>query len=214
MAPRLFTRALSVLAFFALLTLAAQAQEAGRTTRRIVILGDSFSTSFGVPKEKAYPFLLQKKINAEGLGFYVVNSSQAKNATADGLQQLDFLMREPIDILVIAQGMRDGLRQVPIEDMRHNLLAMIYKVQEKYPRVQIVICGFELPPMLGLDYSAKFKELFPEVAKTTGIHLLPLLMEGVIDRMELRQPDELHPNADGHAVMAETMWKHLRPLMK
>ena len=96
---------------------------------------------------------------------------------------------------------------------RENLEKIVDRVRAKNPKVKIVLAGMQMPPAMGRDFSRDFERMFPEVAQKTDATLVPFLLEGVGGRTDLNQPDRIHPTAKGHALIAETVWKVLRPLL-
>lgn len=179
----------------------------------ILFLGDSLTAGLGVQESQAYPELIQQKISAEHLPYEVINAGLSGDTTAGGLSRLDWILQKPIDILVLALGANDGLRGLPVEQMKANLQAIIDKVKAKNPQVKLVITGMQIPPNLGADYAAKFAAVFPELAKTNHAALVPFLLEGVGGHPDLNQADHMHPTAAGHEIVAENVWKILEPLL-
>ncbi len=179
----------------------------------ILFLGDSLTAGLGVQEAQAYPALIQEKIRARNLPFDVINSGLSGDTTAGGLSRLDWILQKPIDALVLALGANDGLRGLPVEEMRANLQAIIDKVKAKNPQVKIVIAGMRMPPNLGGDYAAKFAALFPELAQKNHAALVPFLLDGVGGHADLNQADHMHPTSAGHKILAENVWKVLEPLL-
>jgi acyl-CoA thioesterase-1 len=184
------------------------------TNKAIVFLGDSVSAGLGVQREEAFPALIGKKTRALGLPFEIINAGESGDTTADGLRRIEWLLRQKIDILVIELGANDGLRGLPAATMKANLEAIIAKAKAANPSVKIVIAGMQMPPNLGADYANAFQQTFPQAAQETKSALIPFLLEGVGGHRDLNQPDQIHPTARGHAVVAETVWKTLEPLLR
>lgn len=180
----------------------------------LILLGDSITAGYGVEQPQAYPALLQQKIREAGLPFEVVNAGLSGDTTAGGLRRLDWLLQRPVDLLVIALGGNDGLRGIPPETTTANLQAIIDKVKTRQPQARIALAGMRLPPNLGADYTARFEKIYPALAQKNGVLLIPFLLEGVGGNHELNQPDQIHPNAAGHKVIAELMWEKLQPLLR
>jgi acyl-CoA thioesterase-1 len=201
-----------LLSFFALGTMAARAAESPRT---IVFFGDSLTAGYGLadPAAESYPARIQAKISAAGLGWRVVNAGLSGETTAGGLRRVDWVLRQPVDLFVLALGANDGLRGLDPALTRKNLEDIIGRVRARYPQAKIALGGMQMPPSMGADYARAFETMFAEVAQKQGAALIPFLLEGVggIDR--LNQPDQIHPNAEGHRLVAETVWKVLRPLL-
>jgi acyl-CoA thioesterase-1 len=183
--------------------------------KTILIFGDSLTAGLGLddPSTQAYPALLQKKIAAAGLPYRVVNGGLSGETTAAGLRRIDWMLRERVDVFVLALGGNDGLRGIPPPVTRANLGGILEKVRAKYPDAKLVVAGMQMPPNLGPDYLAAYRAVFPEVAKGTGATLIPFLLEGVGGVPEFNQHDGIHPTVKGHTQVAETVWRALRPLL-
>jgi acyl-CoA thioesterase-1 len=184
-------------------------------TKTILIFGDSLTVGLGLddPSTQAYPALLQKKIDAAGLPYRVINGGLSGETTAAGLRRIDWMLRERVDVFVLALGGNDGLRGILPPVTRDNLTAILAKVRVKYPEAKLVVAGMQMPPNLGPEYLTAYRAVFPEVAKATGATLIPFLLEGVGGVPELNQRDGIHPTAKGHEQVAETVWRALRTLL-
>jgi acyl-CoA thioesterase-1 len=192
---------------------ATNATQKAASPKTIVVLGDSIAAGLGVDPSEAYPALLQEKIKSAGLNFTVVNAGVSGDTTADGLNRINWLLRRPIDVLILELGGNDGLRGIPTATTATNLQMIIDRVKQKYPHAQIVVAGMRMPPNLGETYTTAFKDIFPTVAKKNQAALVPFLLEGVGGRPELNQPDHIHPTAAGHRIVAENVWKVLKPVL-
>ena len=181
---------------------------------QVVVLGDSLAAGYGVGPLKAFPALLQSRIDDLHLSARVVNAGVSGDTSADGLRRVKWLMRQRIDVLVLELGANDGLRGLPVERTRDNLQAIITAVRERYPGVKIVIAGMMLPPNFGETYVDAFRKVFPELAAKNGAALVPFLLEGVGGVADLNQEDRIHPNEAGHEIIAENVWKVLRPVLE
>lgn len=205
-------RALLPLLFFA--TAAAQSESIPTPAKTVVFLGDSLSAGLGVKSNEAFPALVEEKIRAANLPYEVVNAGLSGDTTAGGLSRIDWLLQRPIDMLVLELGGNDGLRGLPISNLKANLQAIINKVKARNPAVQIVIAGIQMPPNVGADYAGKFRKAFAEVAEANHAAMIPFLLEGVGGVRDLNQEDQIHPNARGHKVVADVVWKILEPLLR
>ena len=187
---------------------------AGSEPKRIVVLGDSIAAGYGLDTEEAFPALIQQKIQRAGLNYTVVNAGLSGDTTAGGLRRIGWLLRQPVTILILELGGNDGLRGISPEETEKNLRGIIEKVREKYASAQIVLAGMQMPENMGPEYVTKFREIFPRVAKETRTALIPFLLEGVGGKADLNQPDRIHPTAEGHRIVAENVWKTLKPLLE
>ncbi|MGI8821126.1 MAG: arylesterase [Chthoniobacterales bacterium] len=181
--------------------------------RTIAILGDSLSAGLGVQPEQAFPALVQQTIRERGLPFEVINAGVSGDTTAGGLRRLDWLLQRKIDLLIIELGGNDGLRGLPMSNIKANLQAMIEKARAKNPEVKIVIAGMQMPPNVGATYAEEFRQVFAEVARENNATMIPFLLEGVGGRREFNQPDLIHPNPIGHKMVADVVWKAIEPLL-
>jgi acyl-CoA thioesterase-1 len=120
---------------------------------------------------------------------------------------IDWVLRQPIDILVLELGANDGLRGLPLSQTKSNLQSIIDKTRAKYPDVKIIIAGMEVPPNLGQEYTAEFRKIFPELAESNDAILIPFLLDGVAGKEDLNLPDGIHPNPEGHKIVAENVFK-------
>lgn len=181
--------------------------------KNVLILGDSLAAGYGIQREEAFPALLQKKIEAANLPYRIVNGGVSGDTTAGGLRRIDWMLRQPVDVLVVELGGNDGLRGISPAETKKNLQGIIDKAKQKYPQVRVVIAGMQMPPNMGEDYMKAFAAVFPSVAQTNKATLIPFLLDGVGGKTELNQPDGIHPTPKGHEVVAENVWKILGPVL-
>jgi acyl-CoA thioesterase-1 len=183
--------------------------------RTVVFFGDSLTAGYGLanPGADAYPALIQEKIRATGLDWKVVNAGLSGETTAGGLRRVDWILRQPVDLFVLALGANDGLRGISPAVSRTNLQQIVDRVRARYPQATIVVAGMQMPPQLGADFAREFGALFPELARKNDATLIPFLLEGVGGVLRYNLDDRIHPNPAGHKLIAETVWKALRPLL-
>ncbi len=183
--------------------------------RTIVFFGDSLTAGYGLnqPEVDAYPALIQKKITSDHLNYRVVNAGSSGETTSAGLRRVDWILRQPVDIFVLALGANDGLRGINPTVSRSNLDTILARVRTKYPAAKLIVAGMQMPPSMGAEYARSFGEMFPMVAKKNEAFLVPYLLEGVGAVAEFNLRDGIHPNPAGHERLAETIWKTLRPLL-
>lgn len=196
------------------LVVAAGPAKAGAEGKTLVVLGDSLAAGLGVDPSEAYPARLQKKINAAGWNYAVVNAGVSGDTSADGLARVDWLLKRKIDVLILELGGNDGLRGIPVTATKTNLQAIMDRVKQKYPPAQIVIAGMQMPPNMGEEYATAFKKIYPDLAAKNRAALVPFLLEGVGGKPELNQPNRIHPTAEGHRIVADNVWKTLRPVLE
>lgn len=181
--------------------------------KRILFLGDSLTAGYGIDPEQAYPALIGNKLEALGYNYQVFPAGLSGETSAGGLRRANWVLQKKTDILVLALGANDGLRGIDLSDTKKNLQGIIDIAKKKYPEILIVIAGMQMPPNLGPDYTAQFKKMYPQLAEENDAALIPFLLEGVGGKPEFNIADGIHPNAKGHALLAETVWKTLEPLI-
>ncbi len=186
------------------------------TERDIVLfLGTSLTEGYGLdaPEEHAFPARIQERIDRAGLPFRVVNAGLGGDTSAGGLGRLEWLLRMPVRVLVIELGANDGLRGQNVDALRDNLLAVVRRTRARHPEAEILLAGMQAPPNLGERYAARFRAVFPEVAREADVALVPFLLEGVGGVRELNQADGIHPSVEGHEIVAGTVWASLEPVL-
>lgn len=174
-------------------------------------MGDSITAGYGLSHEEAFPSLIQDRIDELGIPFVVVNAGISGDTSTGGASRIGWILRNPVDILVVELGGNDGLRGIPPDVTRSSLRQIIRSTLEAYPDCRIIVAGMQVPPNIGHEYTATFRSIFPEVAEEFGAALIPFVLEGVGGIPELNQPDGIHPTAEGHQIVAETVWKILKP---
>jgi acyl-CoA thioesterase-1 len=187
----------------------ASASEVAPQKKRIVVLGDSLTSGYGIEPSRAYPALLQEKLDAAGLPYEVINAGISGDTTAGGLRRIRWAMGTGADILIIALGGNDGLRGVPPAQTRKNLEGIIDQARAVSPGVRVFVAGMRMPDNMGAEYVREFASVFPAVAKSKGTDLVPYLLERVGGVAALNQPDRIHPTEEGQRIIAETLWTRL-----
>ncbi len=203
------------LLFLLFLAATASAATTGTEIKTVLFFGDSLTAGYGLEDAatQSFPAVIQKKIDAAGLPWRMVNAGLSGETSAGGLRRIEWILRAPVDIFVLELGANDGLRGLPLDALRTNLQSIIDRVRAKNPSVKIVIAGMKMPVNLG-DYANTFADVFPAIAKANQATLIPFLLENVAARPELNQPDGIHPTAEGARLVADTIWKTLEPLLK
>ncbi len=182
--------------------------------KRIVFFGDSITAGYGLDPVDAYPAVIQEKIDELNWPFEVVNAGVSGETSAGGLRRIEWILQNPVDVLVLELGANDGLRGLSVDGMKQNLTEIIKRTRKKNPNVAVVLAGMRMPPNLGQRYASDFGEAFPEVAKTTGAELVPFLLEDVAGRPLLNQFDGIHPTARGQRKVADNVWDVLKPVLE
>lgn len=181
--------------------------------KNILFFGNSLTAGYGLDPELAFPNLIQQKINGNNNGYMVINAGLSGETSAGGLNRIDWVMSQPIDIFILELGANDGLRGLPLESTRNNLQGIIDKVKQKYPNVKIVIAGMMVPPNMGEAYSKAFIKIYRELSIKNNATLIPFLLEGVAGIPDLNLPDGIHPNVEGQQIVAENIWNVLQPIL-
>ena len=180
----------------------------------ILFLGNSLSAGYGINPREAFPSLIEERIDSLGWDFRVVNAGISGDTSADGLARLDGLLHLPISVLVLELGANDGLRGISPAVTKRNLRTIIERTRTRHPSVRLLIVGMMVPPELGEVHFRRFAAVFPDLAAEFDADLVPFLLEGVAGVQTLNQPDGIHPTAAGQRIMAENVWKHLRPILE
>ena len=181
--------------------------------RNIVFFGNSLTAAYNLSPEQGFTNLIQQKIDAMGLPYRCVNAGLSGETTADGKNRVDWVLKQPVDIFVLELGGNDVLRGLPVKASRENLQTILTKVKNKYPGCKIVLTGMQAPPNLGASYTNAFRSMYPDLAKKNGAVLVPFLLEGVGGIPSLNLEDGIHPNVEGQKIVAENVWKVLKPLL-
>jgi acyl-CoA thioesterase I len=195
---------------------AASAPSASNSLRKPVVLffGTSLTAGYGLDPEQAFPALIEKKAEAEGVPITVVNAGLSGETTAGAVRRIDWVLRAPADLVVIEGGANDALRGLSPDAARGNLERVIAAVRAKQPGAKIVLVQMEAPPNLGQTYARSFRTLYADIANKEGIPLLPFLLNGVAGIPRLNQPDGIHPNLAGERIVADNLWRALTPIVE
>ena len=182
--------------------------------RTIVFVGTSLTAGMGLDPEQAFPAILAEKIDSAGLPYDVINAGNSGETSAGALRRIDWILRQPMDVLVLETGANDGLRGIRPDSVRANIQGIIDRVKAAKPDTRILLVKMEAPPNFGPRYTADFRRIYPDLARENELELLPFLLEDVAGRAELNQGDGMHPNVDGARVAAETLWEALEPILQ
>lgn len=202
------------ISFFILLLICTGVAMGQSAPEKILFFGDSITAGYGIEKNKAFPALIQQKIDSLDWNFKAVNAGLSGETSAGGLRRVDWILRQDFNVFVLELGGNDGLRGIDVESTKQNLKEIIDKVREKKPDAKIILTGMQVPPNLGPEYTGDFKEMYPEIAKEKNVTLIPFLLEDVGGNPDLNQGDGIHPTAKGHKIIAETVWEELKPILQ
>ncbi len=190
--------------------------KAAETSEEKIILffGNSLTAGYGLDTEEAFPALIQDRMDSLGLNYTAINSGLSGETTSAGLNRLDWVLNQKVDIFVLELGANDGLRGIPIKETRENLQAIIDLVRKKNADTKIVLAGMQIPPNMGQAYTGEFQQLFPELAKKNDIKLIPFLLEGVAGHPDLNLEDGIHPTAEGQKIVRDNVWNVLEDVIQ
>ncbi|WP_419210855.1 arylesterase [Maribacter sp. X9] len=180
-------------------------------TKTILFYGNSLTAAYGLDPKEGFPNLIQQRLDSLGLNYKVINSGLSGETTSGGLNRLDWVLNQPVDIFVLELGANDGLRGIPLKESMNNLQKMIDMVKDKNEETQIILAGMQIPPNMGADYTTQFREMYPKLAEANAIHLIPFLLEGVAGIPSLNQEDGIHPTAEAQKIVMENVWEILAP---
>ncbi|HEX7676052.1 MAG TPA: arylesterase [Bdellovibrio sp.] len=189
------------LLFFSSLTFAAQ--------KKLVVLGDSLSEGYGVAKEAAYPALVEKKLHDAGkTEWSIVNASVSGSTTASAIGRMKWIFKSKPDVVLLALGANDGLRGLKVEESKKNLDEAVKYAQSQ--KVRVILAGLYMPPNYGKEYATQFKKMYEDVAKKYKLVFIPFLLENVGGNPKYNQADGIHPNEEGHKIIADNIFKVLK----
>jgi len=179
-------------------------------TKTILFFGNSLTAGYGLELSQAFPALIQAKIDSLKLPYKIINAGLSGETTGGGNTRIDWMLKQKIDVLVIELGGNDGLRGISPELTHTNLQSIIDKAKKKYPDIKIVLAGMEAPPNMGQKFTADFRKIYKELAEKNQVNLIPFLLVGVGGEPKLNLSDGIHPTAEGHQIVAETVWQTLK----
>jgi acyl-CoA thioesterase-1 len=177
------------------------------------VLGDSLSAEYGMARGSGWVPLLQSRLKTEGIEADVINASISGETTSGGKVRVQELLdKHRPAVIVLELGANDALRGLPVTATEANLRAVIKAAQKAHAKVLLI--GMQIPPNYGGDYTKRFTGIYPRLAKDAKVPLVPFLLEGMADKPQLFQPDRIHPTAEAQPLVLDTVWPHLKPLLK
>ena len=177
--------------------------------KTILFFGNSLTAGYGIDPEESFAGRTQSRLDSLKKEYRVINGGLSGETTAGGLSRLDWFLEEEPYLFVLELGGNDGLRGIALTETKKNLLAIVDKVRAKYPNTKIILAGMQIPPNMGQEYTEEFKAIYLAVAKEKNIELIPFLLEGVAGDPDLNLPDGIHPTAEGHRLVMETLWPYI-----
>jgi acyl-CoA thioesterase-1 len=195
-----------------LLFCALCAMNAYSASKTILVLGDSLSAGYGLQNGAGWVSLLEKRLQENRIDAGVVNASISGDTTSGGRSRLPALLKKyQPDLMILELGANDGLRGLSLQSTEDNLRSMIDSAQKAGARV--LLLGMQIPPNYGPDYTRRFAQLYPKLAAERKTALVPFFLDGVAERADLFQSDRLHPTAAAQAMLLDTVWPRLYPLL-
>jgi acyl-CoA thioesterase-1 len=179
----------------------------------VLFVGDSLTAGYGLDPDEAFPALIQRKIDEAGLRYRVVNAGVSGETSAGARRRIDWLLSQPVAVLVVETGANDGLRGQDPAATAENIQAIFDRARRQASPPKVVVVGMQAPPNYGADFARRFRDIYPELAKKNGAVLVPFLLDGVAGVPALNQADGIHPTAEAQRKLADIVWKALRPLL-
>jgi acyl-CoA thioesterase-1 len=177
-----------------------------------VAFGDSLTAGLGVTPEESYPAQLQRRLDGAGYRYRVINAGVSGDTTAGGVRRVDWVLNSRPSIVILELGGNDGLRGIDPVQTKANLEQIIERLQAA--RVTVILAGIKLPPNYGADYTSRFEAIYPELARTYRLVLIPFFLEGVATKTALNQADGIHPTGPGYQIIVDHMIPVLQPLLE
>jgi len=196
----------------AMATAEASVQDPERKT--ILFFGNSITAGYQLDLDEAFPAIIQTRLDSMGYSYQVINAGLSGETTAGGKSRIEWVLSTVPDVFVLELGANDGLRGLPLDETRRNLQEIVDAVKTANPNAKIVFAGMQVPPNLGQDYTKTFRKIFPELTDKNEATLIPFILEGVAGDPKLNLEDGIHPTPEGHAILAETVWRYLQPLLE
>jgi len=189
-------------------------KQAKAIDKTILCFGDSITAGYGLnDSNDGYTGVLQERIDSLKLDYKVINSGVSGETTAGGKSRIDWVIKQKPTLFILELGANDGLRGLPLAETQSNLQSIINIVKENSPKTIIILAGMQLPPNMGTDYTSKFRQLFIDVAQENNIGFIPFILKDVGGIPSLNQKDGIHPNVEGHKIVANNVWEVIKPLL-
>jgi acyl-CoA thioesterase I len=192
----------------------ARASDSSKDARKtILFVGTSLTAGYGLDPQQAYPSLIQNRLDSLGLNYEAINAGVSGETSSGAVHRMPWLLKQPFDVFVLETGANDGLRGLPVDSLRANIQKILDDVKRTHPQAKILLIGMQALPNMGSAYVRGFVGVYPELAKKNHVAYLPFLLKGVGGIDTLNQRDMVHPNAKGAAIIAETVWEALKPML-
>ena len=179
---------------------------------KIVAFGDSLTAGLGLGAADSYPSLLQRRLDADGYRYEVINAGVSGDTSAGGLRRIDWALEGDVRFLILELGANDILRGHSIKEIKKNLGQIIERAKAR--KVEVILAGMYAPTNSGAEYQHETQEAFQSLAREHQVTLIPFFLDRVAGIESLNQADGIHPNAEGTRIVAETVYQALRPLLE
>jgi acyl-CoA thioesterase-1 len=185
-----------------------------KNRRNILFFGNSITAAYGIDPSLGFVNLIQQKIDTLGLNYRCINAGNSGETTTGGLERLEWVLAQPISILVLELGANDALRGIDPELSKANLKRIILQFREANPQGKVLLLGMKSPPSMGIEYTLKFDPIYEQLATELSLARVPFVLQGVAGNPDLNLPDGLHPNEEGQLIIADNIWSVLSPMLK
>jgi acyl-CoA thioesterase-1 len=199
-----------VLVSFLLLIVAFPARAAERPV--LVCFGDSITAGYGLQPNEAYPAALQRKLDAAGYHYKVMNQGTSGATTKDAVASIPAVLKLQPQVVIVEYGGNDGLRGLPLEATRQNLDAVLTSLEKAH--VKVLLAGITLPPNYGADYIHSFEAVYRDMAAKHHVAFVPMLYKDLVKAPGTIQEDGIHPTAKGSEIIADTLLPVLKALLR
>lgn len=180
----------------------------------VLFIGTSLTAGYGLGEDEAYPAQIELLARQSGDPVRVVNAGVSGETSAGAVRRMGWALKTDADIVVLETGANDGLRGLPLGDLKANIESIIDSIESIRPQARIVLIQMEAPPNMGAAYSRDFRAVYEEIAERRGVILAPFLLDGVAGVSGMNLSDGLHPNREGAKKVAANVWKTLHSVVK
>ena len=187
-----------------------------RATEKVTVLffGTSLTAGYGLDPSIAFPNLVARKAADAGTPIVAINAGLSGETSAGALRRIDWTLSKPVDIVVLETGGNDALRALDADSLKTNLRGVVGRIRTLQPRARILLAVMEAPPNLGARYTASFRKAYQDVAAEENLTPIPFLLDKVAGHDGLNQADGVHPNDKGERIVADNVWRVLRPVVR
>jgi len=193
---------------------ATTSTDAAREKVTVLFFGTSLTAGYGLDPVMAFPSLISRKAASAGIPITAVNAGLSGETSAGAVRRIEWVLKRPVDIVVLETGGNDALRALDADSLQANLETIVARIRGSQPNAKILLAVMEAPPNLGPRYTLRFRRAYVEVAERHGLTLVPFLLDKVAGISELNQFDGVHPNELGERIVADNVWRVLRPIVE